>query len=65
MPGMTLAGKVVNGYVGTGVVTAAHGTWKRQIGRHARDFFRDAEVALEGKSLHRRRADTGGNTFVA
>ncbi|MGH8603724.1 MAG: hypothetical protein ACREXR_13400, partial [Gammaproteobacteria bacterium] len=38
---------------------------RRQIGRHALDFFRDPEVALEEKSFTAGRADAGGNTFVA
>jgi hypothetical protein len=34
----------------------------QQIGRHALNFFRDAEVALEGKFHATGRADPGGNT---
>jgi hypothetical protein len=51
--------------VGTGIVAAEHRTRRRQVGRHALDFFCDAEVALERESFAAGHADAGGNTFVA
>lgn len=38
------------GVVGTGLVATAHCIGRQQIGCHALDFFRDAEVAFQGKS---------------
>ena len=53
------------GVVGTGLIATAHGIRMQQIERHALNFFRDAEVALEGKFHAAGRADAGGNTFIA
>jgi len=54
------------GVVGTGLVATAHCIRMQQIRRHALSFFRDAEVALEGK-FHAAagRADARGNSFIA
>ena len=62
-PGST--DKHLIGVVGTGLVATARCIRMQQIRRHALSFFRDAEVALEGKFHAAGRADARGNSFIA